>query len=58
VPLIVEVSNDDQNFQEVVRRTEIFWTWRPSFPTQHARYLRLRVPRRSILHLEAVNVHP
>ena len=58
LPLVVEVSNDDKAFSEVVRRTEAFATWRPSFPTQHARYLRLRVPRESILHLEAVQVYP
>jgi hypothetical protein len=58
VPLVVEVSNDDKSFHEVVRRTEAFAVWRPSFPTQHARYLRLRVARESMLHLEAVQVHP
>ncbi len=58
VPLVVEVSNDDKHFQEVARRTDSFSTWQPSFPTQHARYLRLRVARESILHLEAVQVYP
>jgi hypothetical protein len=58
VPLIVEVSDDDRSFRELVRRTEVFAVWRPSFSTQHARYLRLRVPRESMLHLEAVQVHP
>jgi hypothetical protein len=58
VPLVVEVSNDDKKFQEIARRTETFSTWKPSFPTQHARYLRLRVNRESMLHLEAVMVHP
>jgi len=58
VPLVVEVSNDDQSFREIARRDDVFSTWRPSFPTERARYLRLRVPRESILHLEAVRVHP
>lgn len=58
VPLVVEVSNDDKKFQEIARRNDSFSTWKPSFPTQHARYLRLRVARESMLHLEAIQVHP
>lgn len=58
LPLIVEVSNDDKNFHEVIRRDEAFSTWQPKFAVQHARYLRLRVPRESMLHLEAIKVHP
>ena len=58
VPLVVEVSNDDKKFQQIATRTDSFATWKPSFPTQHARYLRLRVARESMLHLEAVKVHP
>jgi hypothetical protein len=58
VPLVVEVSNDGKSFTEVVRRADPFATWKPSFTRQRARYLRLRVARESILHLEAVKVHP
>jgi len=58
VPLVVEVSNDDQSFTQIARRDDSFATWKPSFPTQRARYLRLRVARESMLHLEAVKVHP
>jgi F5/8 type C domain len=58
VPLVVEVSNDDKKFTEVARRVDSFSTWKPSFPRQTARYLRLRVDRVSMLHLEAVKVHP
>jgi len=58
VPLVVEVSNDDKKFQQIASRTESFATWKPSFPTQQARYLRLRVRRESMLHLEAIQVHP
>jgi hypothetical protein len=57
-PLVVEVSNDDKTFHEIARHADEFSTWRPSFDTQHARYLRLRVARESILHLEAIQVHP
>ncbi|HYQ00895.1 MAG TPA: discoidin domain-containing protein [Polyangiaceae bacterium] len=58
VPLVVEVSNDDKSFTEVAKREAVFDVWKPSFPTQHARYLRLRIPRDSMLHLEAIKVHP
>ncbi|MEI9951942.1 MAG: discoidin domain-containing protein [Pseudomonadota bacterium] len=58
VPLVVEVSNDDKSFKEVARRIDSFTTWKPSFTPQSARYLRLRVARESILHLESVKVHP
>jgi len=58
VPLVVEVSNDDKSFKEVVRQPDSFTTWSPHFPTQRARYLRLRVARDSILHLESIKVHP
>ena len=58
VPMVVEVSNDDKTFHEIASRTDSFSTWKPSFPTQHARYLRLRVTRETCLHLEAVKVHP
>jgi hypothetical protein len=58
VPLVVEVSHDDRTFHEIARRNDPFSTWSPHFPTQHARYLRLRTARVSLLHLEAVEVHP
>ncbi len=58
VPLVVEVSNDDKHFKQVARRDEVFSIWKPSFATQHARYLRLRVAAESMLHLEAVKVYP
>lgn len=57
VPLVVEVSNDDKSFTQIARREAQFSTWEPSFKTR-ARYLRLRVARESMLHLEAVAVHP
>jgi F5/8 type C domain len=58
VPLIAEVSNDHVHYTEVARRNQLFSTWKPKFPTQQARYLRLRVARKTWLHLEAVRVHP
>jgi len=58
VPMVIEVSNDDKSFTPVARRDDVFETWTPSFPRQRARYLRLRVARESMLHLEGVKVHP
>ncbi len=58
VPLIVESSDDQQTWKELARRDETFSTWRAKFPTTTARFVRLRVPRRTFLHLEAVRVHP
>jgi hypothetical protein len=57
IPLVVEVSNDRKTYTEIARRAEVFDTWRPKFPVQQARYLRLIVPRVTFLHLEAVEVH-
>lgn len=58
VPLIVEVSDDRQTYREIARKKSDFSVWRPSFPAQQARYVRLRVPRSTFLHLEEVQVHP
>ena len=58
IPLVVEVSNDNKVFREVARRTDPFLTWSPKFPTERARYLRLRVLQNTFFHLEYVKVHP
>jgi hypothetical protein len=57
VPLIVEVGDDGTHFRQLARRDTEFSAWKPSFPTVTARYVRLRVPRRSMLHLEEVDVY-
>lgn len=58
VPLVVEVSDDGRSYREVARQNDEFSVWKPSFPKQTARYVRLRVARKSMLHLESVQVHP
>jgi hypothetical protein len=55
-PLAVEVSLDQKNWHEVVRRQDTFSVWSPKFKQQTARYVRLRALRRTILHLEKVAV--
>ena len=58
IPLIVEASTDHGTYTEVIRRSEPFKIWNPHFSTQRARYVRLRVPRMTYLHLESVEVFP
>ena len=57
VPLVVEVGDDGEHFRQVARRDSEFSAWSPSFPAVTARYVRLRVPRRSMLHLEEVELY-
>ena len=56
IPLIVEVSNDRAKWQEIARMTTDFEVWKTSFPAVTARYVRLRVPRISYLHLARVEI--
>jgi hypothetical protein len=58
VPLRVELSLDGQRFWTVAQLDEPFTTWNATFTKQPARYVRLTVMRRSILHLERVSVRP
>ncbi len=58
VPLVVELSSDHETWREVARRDEPFASWRASFAPQEARWVRLRVARRSLLHLSDVRVLP
>jgi hypothetical protein len=57
VPLIVEVGDDGSHFRQIARQDSEFSTWKPSFPTVTSRYVRLRVPRLSMLHLEEVDAY-
>jgi hypothetical protein len=57
VPLVVEVGDDGQHFRQVARRDDDFSSWSASFPSVTARYVRLRVARKSMLHLEEVDVY-
>lgn len=57
IPLVVELSADAENWQEVARQKESFETWRAEFPTQTARYVRVRVLRHTALHLVRVSVY-
>jgi hypothetical protein len=56
VPLVVEVSTDQQHWQRVARRAEEFSDWRATFAPTPARWVRFRVSRRTCLHLREVRV--
>lgn len=55
-PLLAEISFDRATWTTVALREGYFITWTPSFSPSDARYVRLRVPRVSALHLEEVKV--
>jgi len=55
-PLVFETSTDGEKFHEVTRTTEPFDVWETTFKPVTARYVRLRVDRRSYLHLVRVSV--
>jgi hypothetical protein len=57
LPLIVEVSTDGATWQEVLRREDNFETWRAHFKPRVARFVRLRTPMTTFLHLSRVAVH-
>lgn len=54
LPLVIEGSDDQATWRELARRTEPFSRAVIPFPQVKTRYLRLRVDRRSFLHLEAI----
>jgi hypothetical protein len=56
VPIVVEVSRDQEKFTEVARRDEGFRTWRAEFEPVLARYVRIRSTRRTIMHLSRVRI--
>jgi hypothetical protein len=56
VPLVLEVALDREHFREIARKTESFAEWNLTFTRVQARYVRLRVARRSILHFERVAI--
>jgi hypothetical protein len=57
-PLVVEVSSDRKKWRQVARREGYFTTWRAKFPRLRARFVKIRVPGNSILHLSRVRILP
>jgi hypothetical protein len=56
VPLLLEVSNKQEGFRQIAQRTTSFTSWLAEFPPVEARYVRLRAPSRTNLHLAQVKV--
>jgi hypothetical protein len=56
LPLVIEVSDDAKSWRQIAKRKEPFSTWRAEFKPVTARYVRCRIARQSILHLERVTV--
>jgi len=56
VPMVAEISSDRVHWREVGRRDAEFSTWTLTFAPTPARYVRLRVSRRTMLHLNDVKV--
>jgi hypothetical protein len=57
LPLVVETSNDEKQWAPVATRESTFRTWRTTFEPRQARFVRLRVPRRTFFHLERVSLY-
>jgi hypothetical protein len=57
LPLVVEASVDHRSYRAVAHKFTLFDDWQQSFTPVEARYVRLRVTRRSRLHLERVRVY-
>ena len=55
-PLIVEIGEDGKTFRKVARREEPFFDWSAKLGDQTARYVRLRADKKTILHLEKIEV--
>ena len=58
LPLIVELRSEAEPYHEVARRTSAFVSWDATFAVTKARFVRLRVPRWTDLHLRRVLVFP
>jgi len=58
LPLVVQVSSDQKHWKTVATRKDEFETWRTSFPTEQARWVKLYVARRDFLHLARVRLLP
>ena len=58
VPLLLEVSTDRRKWRQVARKDKVFERYRVRFSPVQARYVRARVPRETMLHLERLSAWP
>lgn len=57
VPLIIEVSLDGSSYTEYARQNENFAVWTAKGKRTEARYVKLTVPKSTILHLNEIEVY-
>jgi hypothetical protein len=57
IPLAIELSVDGQSWKTVGYRRVLFDTYTQQFAARDARFVRLRVDRRSVLHLRRISVY-
>jgi F5/8 type C domain-containing protein len=58
VPLVIQVSTDQEHWTEVARNPDEFGEWKAKFAPVEARWIKLTVPKRTWLHLRRVRVLP
>lgn len=58
IPLLVETSVDGRDYREVARQEAEFSKWKAVFPPTEARYVRVKVGKKSFLHLNEIEVYP
>lgn len=56
VPLVIETSNDANEWKEIARTSEPFDEWDATFEPVKARYVRARVEKKTYMHLDRVGV--
>ena len=55
-PLAIETSLDGKVFKELARINEVFHVWKPKVTPTNARYLRVRLLKTGVLHLNEIEV--
>jgi hypothetical protein len=51
------VSSDGKQWKQLARKNDVFTTWQAEFSPVEARWVRLRLAKKGILHLAAVDVY-
>ncbi len=57
VPLLLEVSSDGKQWKQLARKNDVFTTWTAEFASVEARWVRLRLARKGMLHLTGVDIY-
>ena len=57
IPLLLETSSDGKQWKQQARKNEVFTNWTAEFPRVEARWVRLRLARKGMLHLAQVDIY-